>query len=453
MKYQKQESTTLEFKRELPAKQQIIKTIIGFCNMYGGHLIIGVGDDCEIVGVDENHIEELIEEINRSIYASCTPTIIPSLHTERIDDKLLLVIEVSEGMTKPYFISVLGKQEGTYIRIGTQTVKATAQMLQELDWQSLGNYPDELPVYSAHLDDIDQIEFKAFLSSRKVKEIDPNIEELLFHYNIVRKEHNRVYASRGGLLLFGKEPQKQLSEAFIICTHFLGNAGREVVATRDCMGSLFQQYKECMSFLLTQLNRRFTIEGANRREETLEVPEEALREVVINALVHRSYSIPGPTKIAIYGDRIEVFSPGNFPGPIQIQQLTMGITYIRNIIISRTFREIGLMEKLGSGFQTLFRCYEEAGLPRPTICEGGGFVKCILPRPVVGTILRPYEDPLLKLFGNIREVKIVDVMKTLAVSRATASRRLQALQSQGLITRIGQGPSTRYISTEAATRL
>jgi ATP-dependent DNA helicase RecG len=247
------------------------------------------------------------------------------------------------------------------------------------------------------------------------------------------------------MLLFGKEPQKHLTESFIICSHFLGNSGREVVATRDCTGSLFQQYKECMTFLLTQLNMRFTIEGMNPREQELEVPEEALREVVINALVHRSYHISAPTKIAIYGDRIEVFSPGNFPGPIQIDHLTIGITYIRNIIIARAFREIGLMEKLGSGFQTLFRCYEEAGLPTPIIHEGGGFVKCILPRPVGKTLFQEYQDPLIKLFNTHLEVKIVDVMKALAISRATATRRLQVLLDQGIVERVGLGPSTRYV--------
>src|SRR3989338_521482 len=134
MKYPAYESSTLEFKRELPAKQQIAKTIIGFCNMHGGTLIIGINNLGEIIGVDEFEIEQLEEDLHRSIYASCTPPILPSLHIQRIENKVILLIEVSEGMTKPYFYSSLGKQEGTFIRIGNATMKATAKMIQELEW-------------------------------------------------------------------------------------------------------------------------------------------------------------------------------------------------------------------------------------------------------------------------------------------------------------------------------
>lgn len=377
MKFNKQESAILEFKRESPSKQQITKTIVGFCNMHGGQLIIGIDNNCDIVGVDEGQIPQLMEDIRRSIYASCTPTIIPSLHTLRVEDKLLFIIEVSEGMLKPYFISSLGKKEGTYIRVGTETILATAQMIQELEWQSLGKYPDEMPAYHADKNEIDLNAFETFLKTRKIKFTDYALEEMLYHYHILTKEHTRTYPTIGGLLLFGKNPQEYLKESFIICTHFYGTSGREVIATKDCRGNLFQQYREAMSFLLNQLNRQFTIQGIGPRNERLEIPEEALREIVINAIIHRDYLISGPTKIAIFDDRIEVFSPGNFPGPIQTNHLAMGVTYIRNAVISRVFRENGLVEKLGSGFLTLFQSYRERGLPPPIVQEGVGFVNRI----------------------------------------------------------------------------
>ena len=95
MKYPANESSTLEFKQEAPAKQQIIKTIIGFCNMHGGTLVVGVDDNKEILGIDESLVEQLMEDIHKSIYASCTPPILPSLHIQRIDDKILLLIPSS----------------------------------------------------------------------------------------------------------------------------------------------------------------------------------------------------------------------------------------------------------------------------------------------------------------------------------------------------------------------
>ena len=136
MKYPEKESSILEFKRELPSKQQVNKTIVAFCNMHGGKLIVGVEDSGEIIGISEEEIDETMENLHRSAYSNCSPTVIPSIHLQRIHNKLVLIIEVSEGMTKPYFITSDTIENGTYVRIGTQTVKATPEMIRELQWQS-----------------------------------------------------------------------------------------------------------------------------------------------------------------------------------------------------------------------------------------------------------------------------------------------------------------------------
>lgn len=137
MKYNETESTTLEFKRELPTNNghQITKTIVGFCNQFGGKLVLGVDNNADICGIAEKNIDDVIQSLQQSIYRSCTPAIIPSIYTQRINDKLILIIEVSAGMNKPYFISSLGLNEGTFVRAGAHTVKATHSMLQELTWE------------------------------------------------------------------------------------------------------------------------------------------------------------------------------------------------------------------------------------------------------------------------------------------------------------------------------
>lgn len=447
MKYPEKESSTVEFKRDLPTKNQIIKTVIGFCNMYGGKLIVGVDDSGEIIGLPEEKIDQLMEDLHRSIFASCSPTVIPSIHMQRIDNKILLIIEVSEGMTKPYFLASVGVDDATYLRIGSQTVKANQAMIHELKWQSFGKYPDEMPVHAAKHDDIDYEGFEKFLLLRRESLDDIPIEDMLYHYTILTKEHMRSYPTLGGMMLFGKEPQRFFSEAFIICTHFLGTSGRDVVATRDCTGRLAEQYRDCISFILSRLNRQFVIEGTGPRKETLEMPEKAIREVVINALVHRNYLIPGPIRVSIYDDRLEVFSPGTFPGPIQLDHLLIGVTYIRNSVITRAFREMGHIEKFGSGLITLFNSYEEWGLARPLVHEGPGFVKCILPRPTVSAGVMGVEgeeEKLLQFFFLRTEVKTQDVMSYLSVSRATANRYLSSLLQKHLIRKHGQGPSTYY---------
>ena len=446
MKYPGRESVVLEFKEKIPTKNQIIKTSIGFCNRFGGRLIVGVKDNGEIIGVDESQLNELIDSLHESIFKSCTPTILPSIYVQRLDEKALLVVEVSPGMNKPYFLSTDGLMEGTYIRLGSLVVKAPIQLIEELKWQSRGFSADEMPVYHATQDDINDQLFFDFLKKRRLSFSNVEQQQLLRHYKLIIKEHNRAYPTTAAILLFGKESQRYFTEAFIICTHFKGTAGREVIATKDCMGNLFQQLEQGIDFVLSRLNKSFLIKQ-KRREERYEIPEVAIREMVINAVVHRDYHMPGPIKIAIYDNRIEIFSPGNFPGPLQVEHLEMGITYIRNTIICKILREAGYIEKLGSGFLTLFESYRQYDLPKPVVLENTGFIKCILPRPTqtMVTAKEDTKEQILRLFYLSDAITVRDIMKQFSVSRQTAARLLKPLIQEGFIVRRGKGPASHYI--------
>jgi ATP-dependent DNA helicase RecG len=444
MKYAGKESTILEFKEDLPTKDQISKTVVAFCNHFGGKIIIGIDDNEHICGIDETKVDELIESLQQSIYHSCTPTVIPSIYTQRIQEKIILIIEVSSGMNKPYFITAKGLNEGTYIRAGSHTMKASSQMIQELVWKGKGFFVDEMPVYSANVHDLDEEQFIYFL-----KEYRPKYkynQDQLFHYKLMIEEHQHRYPTLGGLLLFGKEPQKYFPESFIICSHFQGEAGRSAIATLDCVGPLITQLQTAINFVLSRLNKQFIITDI-KRQQSLEIPEIALREIIINAVVHRDYHLPGPIKIAIYDDRIEIFSPGGFPGPIKTDHLEMGVTYIRNHIICKIFREAGFMEKLGSGFLTLFNSYRKYGLDTPQVIEGIGFIKCILPRASRRKNLLEVDDiqgQIMNLFYVSNEVTAQEVAKEINVSRQTAARQLAELIKAGKIKRIGRGPAVKY---------
>ena len=212
------------------------------------------------------------------------------------------------------------------------------------------------------------------------------------------------------------------------------------------MGDIFKQFNTAYNFILSKLEHSFTIRGP-KREEKMEILEEAIREILLNAIVHRNYHINGPTKIAIYDNRIEFFSPGTFPGPIDTQNLKMGLTYIRNNVICKIFRETGYIEKLGSGFLTLFSSYEKAKLHMPQIIEGENFIKCILPRKSYLS-KQPKslgdDQKILSLFEITEEITISDVMKALNLSRTTAGRRLANLTSRGILKQIGDRKATRY---------
>ena len=443
IRYPETESAFLEFKREIPQNDQIIKTIIGFCNQKGGKLILGVADDRTVCGLPESELDRLLESLDHMIYEACHPTIIPIVSQQRFDDKTIIIISVSSGMNKPYYRKSEGINRGTYIRIGRSTVKATPDIIEELKWQSHNVEFEKLPVYKAEINNIDEKLVQQFLNSRRNQAKALVSEEVMRSYSLIVEEHHQTYPTNAGLLLFGKDPQFYLSEAMIICCHMKGIEGRDAIASIDCVGTLLNQYSQAHNFILGRLSRSFKIEGMVR-EETLEIPEVAFREALLNLIIHRNYHLPSPSKIFIYDDRLEFFSPGNFWGPIRQDQLLRGITYLRNPALCKIFRELGLVEKMGTGFIQMFQSYEKWGLPSPLVIEGENFVKCILPRPYQLREGLLKEPNILDLFFEKEEITIHDVIAKYSVSRATAQRWLQSLVTEETLERLGKTRNVRY---------
>lgn len=443
IRYPEEESSFLEFKREAPKNDQIIKTVIGFCNQKGGRLILGVGDDRTVIGLSEATIEHYFESLDQAIYEACYPPIIPLISQQRVGNKTLLVIAVTSGMNKPYYRKSEGVQQGTYVRIGRSTVRATPEMIEELKWQGHNIDFEKLPVYSAKPESIDDQLVQNFLNERKNHAKTAHSEEMMRSYSLLVEEHHNWYPTHAGILLFGKDPQFYLSEAMIMCCHFKGREGRDAIAALDCAGTLFNQYEQAHNFILSRLSRSFTIQGMVR-EEKLEIPEVAFREALLNLIIHRNYHLPSPAKIFIYDDRIEFFSPGNFWGPIRQDQLLKGMTYLRNPAICKVFREKGLVEKMGTGFIQIFQSYEKWGLRPPAVIEGDNYIKCVLPRPDHQKVSINLEPDLLSLFYINNEITIQDVMSKYSVSRATAQRWLQKLLDENKIVREGKTRNVRY---------
>lgn len=177
----------------------------------------------------------------------------------------------------------------------------------------------------------------------------------------------------------------------------------------------------------------------------LEIPEEAIREALLNAVVHRNYHIPSSIKIAIYDNRIEIFSPGSFPAPLNITSLKSGVSYIRNIAICKVFREAGYIEKLGSGLPIIFKSYKDMNLKEPTILEGENFIKCILPREKQEEKMPDEKNRIVHLFNTATKITISDVIQNLGISRTSAGRKLEELVQEGIIEKIGKGRGSCYI--------
>lgn len=443
MKYPEQESSVLELKREIPKSDQIIKTIIGFSNQHGGKLIIGIANNGEIVGISEEEAVFVMESLSKSIFEASAPAILPLVYIQRIGNKTLLIIEVSAGANKPYYRKSEGLEKGTYIRLGPSTLRANIDLIEELRWQSRGKSYDTLPIYQTNELDLNEKEITHFIQERKERKKEKITRELLLSYYLIYPEHSSTYATVAGILLFGKQPQQFLSEAFIICSHFKGKEGREAIASIDCTGTLFEQFQSAFNFIVSRLSRSFTIKGV-KRHEVLEIPEEAIRESLLNAIVHRNYHIQSSIKIAIYDNRIEIFSPGSFPASLNIENLKQGISYIRNIALCKVLREAGYIEKLGSGLPAIFKSYADRNLKEPMLIEGENFIKCILPREMAKK-MKENKDFILKLFDSAKKITISDVIQSLEISRSSAGRELDELTQQGKIEKIGKGRGTSYV--------
>ena len=319
------------------------------------------------------------------------------------------------------------------------------EIIKELQWQSEKIDFELLPYHRASKQDLDESTVQYFFNHRKNQAKVKYTEELLFAYSLLVAEHSNIYPTHLALLLFGKQPQKFFTEAMIICSHFKGTSGREAIASVDCEGTLFHQFDQAYAFILSRLYKSFKIKGP-KREEELEIPEVAIREALLNALVHRNYHIKAPTKIAIYENRVEIFSPGSFAGPFNPLNLKTGITCLRNPVICKIFREAGYIEKLGSGLIAIFESYQKKELADPQIIDGENYVKVILPRkPLKKSKEKPQlEGELASLFAQAEEISITDVQTTLGVSRATASRKMRAWVKKGKVTCLGKTRSIRY---------
>ena len=231
---------TLEFKASLPKNNQIVKKIIGFCNQRGGKVIIGIDDNGTILGLSDDEVKYILEHLDQKIVNATSPAIIPHIYPQTIHDKTVVNVEVSSGMNKPYFYTQEGLEKGTYIRFGRTTLRATPEMIKELTWDTQRKSYDTIPIYESTLENLDLEKFSTFLASRKnSNKVDIHIKETLISYELAIEEHTHLYPTVAGILLFGKKPQKFLSEAFIICSSFAGIEGRKTLATLDCTGTVF----------------------------------------------------------------------------------------------------------------------------------------------------------------------------------------------------------------------
>ena len=346
------ESRRLEFKERLPKGDRLARTAISFANGAGGKIVFGVKDSPrEIIGIDENRLFDLEERVNNSIFDQCTPSIVPEAYLQSASGKTLLVVEIFPGSNKPYYLKSKGKHKRTYIRVGSVNRKASLEMIEELERQRRKISFDSLPLYDLSTKNITLKQFEKEFKKRSGKRIKGS---LIQNLGLFHAERGKSYPRNAALLLSDSPARKQyLPYAKIECARFKGSERRVFLDQATIDEPIFASIELCLTFIKKNIALGSTI-GEIYREDRWEYPLEAIREAVINAVIHRDYSILGSDiKVAIYDDMLEITSPGPLPDLLSFEELGTGRSEIRNRVLAPIFKDMKLIEAWGSGIQKM----------------------------------------------------------------------------------------------------
>ena len=372
------ESKNIEYKVTVPEKsEKYMKTVVAFANGKGGKIVFGIDDKTlEIVGMDVDNIYKTMDAITNAISDACEPSIRPDVALQTVDDKTLIVVEIFPGVQRPYYIRSQGMIEGAYMRISGTTRHVEGYMLKELILEGQNRYFDsEICQNMAASDsDIEQLcesmKETALKNTwqdgekAKIKDVTKNV---LISWGVLKEENGEVYPTNAYALLTGRMPQQPV----IQCGIFKGTNRAHFVDRREFEGTIQEQMEAAYQYVLEKINMGMTIKGMYR-QDVYELPTDSIREMIANAVAHRSYLEPDNIQVALFDDRLEVTSPGMLLNNVTIQKMMEGYSKPRNPAIARAFVYMKIIEKWGTGIPRLFEACEEYGLPKPKLVDFDG---------------------------------------------------------------------------------
>lgn len=362
------ENSRVEFKRDDVQPGKIAARIAGLLNLEGGHVLLGVEDDGTVSGLSREiaKAEEWVMQVARD---HLEPSIIPNWEVIESDGAMVGIITLPANAPDKPYKSKQGSHWVTKVRVGTTTRDATREEEQRLYQQSGGLRYGLKPVPGAGAANLDTRRLEDyFVRIRGDAEMpSPNSESwrrLLCNLELAIETGGEIYATVDGMLLFGLNTGRFLPQCGIRAVCFPGNksgyARRSDESIKGPLVALFSANGELIETGVVEMAldfvRRNTGTSAvleeGRRVERRDFPETAVREVVVNALVHRDYSIAGAdVLLSVFDDRIEVQSPGNLPNTISIEGMRAGVRYARNQVMMSIMRDYGYVEGLGMGIR------------------------------------------------------------------------------------------------------
>lgn len=420
----------------------IKKEIIAFANCDGGTVYVGVADDGKVLGVE--NADECALQISNMVRDAVKPDVTMFIHYETLecDGKAVVAVNIQRGTNRPYYLSKKGlRPEGVYVRQGYSSVPATdtaiRQMIKETDGDSFENMRS---INQALTFEATKKEFE----KRNVVFGQPQMQTL----KIVSADG--IYTNLG--LLLSEQCLHTIKAAV-----FEGINQNVFKDRREFSGSLMQQLNDVYDYIDFHNQTHATFRKL-LRIDTRDYPEVAVREALLNTLVHRDYSFRASTLISIYDDRIEFVSIGGLLPGLELDDLMMGVSVCRNPHLANVFYRLQLIEAYGTGMKKIMGAYANA-LVQPKIKTTNNAFKIILPNvnftPKAAEVHKDFEKAAdLALDSNeekvlqfLREHLMITRKETqtlLEVSQSTAGRILKAMVDSGRIKQIGGSRTTRY---------
>ena len=420
------ESETLELKTSLSEKEEILETISAFSNKRGGKLLVGVEPSGKVVGISigKNTIENLAGDIKQNT----DPKVFPDISLQRIDSKDVIEIKVPEYPVKPVFV-----KDKVFIRVGKSNQKASAEKIRSFIIEQRNRKWDSEPS-PAKLNEISTPSVKSFIK-RYEEERDVTLENSGSTESIIKKLNllKGKKPTNAAVLLFSKEPQSHFYSSLVRCARFKGTEPIDFLDMQDIEGTIIEQVPSVLSFIRKHLNIAASIKGKPEREDIWEIPRDALREAIINAICHRDYESAANVQVRIFDDRLEIWNPGLLPENISIAGLKKEHPSVpRNESIVRCFYMIKYIEQWGTGTNRIVRLCKQAGIKEPEFKESGGSFVIVFPRIIEKATplqlkLSDTQKRILDYLSGVEQASPTEIADSLKINRSTVQRNLKSL--------------------------
>lgn len=461
------ESKNVEFKREIPRNhEKFLKDIIAFSNSTGGQVIVGIEDEtCIVYGIGEQSPFKLSDSISNMISDACTPQIEPDISIQTIEDKTVLVIDIAPGKFRPYYLANKTKETTSYIRINGTSRPADARKLKELELEGQGISYDSLQDIGREFEQKKALDLCTYMkqiaiNACKMEEEKASIKDMtlekLEDFGLLCKVGRDRYPTHAFDLMTDNHDKA----AKIQCALFKGTSRDVFIDQKEFTGPIQEQVEEAYQFVLRHINMGANIEGLFRAD-IYELPITAIREMIANAVLHRSYLDRSCIQVCIFDDRIEVLSPGMLYGGLDIITAMHGKSTCRNEAIAEAFHYMKIVEAWGTGIPRIISRCKEYGLKEPLFEElGDGFLVTMFRKPTNQTnqsnqtnqlsepnqinveqrqdiSLGNLENKIMELLKEWPDATTKEIVKKLEITNNQVKYYIKKLKDDGKIERIG----------------